>query len=77
MVEFPLVGPVRHEGRHAARFVKFYLGYRCLPTKFGLTIGTPNPLDMWETNTSAATFHARLNVALGGNPDANLTSSRG
>lgn len=48
---------------------QFYLGYRCQPTKFWLTIGAPNPLDMWETNTFTATVHARPNVALGHNPD--------
>src|SRR5438046_8673765 len=47
---------------------QFYLGYRCLPTKFWLTIGAPNPFDMWETNTFGATVHARLNVALRHNP---------
>jgi hypothetical protein len=61
MVQFPLVGPAERKGLR--RRLEIYLRYRHLLTLTRVIKAASDPIDMWETNTFIASFHARLNVA--------------
>src|SRR3954447_3647603 len=63
MVEFPLVA--RRSARGLRRRLDIYLrSPRFADINFASSNRGLFPSDMWETNTFAASFHARLNVAL-------------
>src|ERR1700686_3006157 len=61
MVEFPLL--VRRSARGLRRRSETYLRYRRPLTLTLIHQAASDPVHMWETSTSAASFHARLNVA--------------
>src|SRR6187402_2481568 len=52
------------ERKGLRRQLELYLRYRHLLTTICVNKPAPDPISMWETNTFAASFHARLNVAL-------------